>query len=66
MFVGTKVLNPMNSLVKNIKRIKILVTVWERNKRVDGKKELERLESELDKLYSDFLEGLWRKRINYW
>jgi hypothetical protein len=57
ILLGTEVLNPMDSLVKKIKRLKIQVTVWERKKKVEGKKELVQLESELEKLYSDFLGG---------
>jgi hypothetical protein len=37
---GSKVLNPMDSMVKKLKRLKILVVVWERKKKVKGKKEL--------------------------
>jgi hypothetical protein len=55
--LGTEVLKPMDSLVKKIKRIKSMVTVWERKKLVEGKKELVQLESELDKLYADFPGG---------
>jgi hypothetical protein len=44
----------MDLLVNKIKRIKILVTVWERKKNDEGKKELVQLELELEKLYSNF------------
>jgi hypothetical protein len=37
-------------MVKKLKRLKILVVVWERKKKVEGKKELLQLESKLDKL----------------
>jgi hypothetical protein len=55
--LGTEVLTPMESLVKKLKRLKSMVIVWERKKKVEGKKELVQLESELDKLYSEFPGG---------
>jgi hypothetical protein len=55
--LGAEVLNPMDSLVKKLKRLKSLVTVWERKKKVEGKKEMIQLELELDKLYTEFLGG---------
>jgi hypothetical protein len=53
----------MDSMVKKIKRLKILVVVWERKKKVEGKKELLQLELDLDKLYSDF-PGFFVKEID--
>ena len=35
--LGTEVLTPMESLVKKLKRIKSMVTVWERKKKTEGK-----------------------------
>jgi hypothetical protein len=55
--LGTEVLKPMESLVKKLKKLKRMVIVWERKKKDEGKKELVQLESDLDKLYTDFPGG---------
>jgi hypothetical protein len=52
----------MDSLVKKIKRIKSMVTIWERKKMAEDKKELVQLELEMDKLYSDFLGGFMEEK----
>jgi len=52
--LGTKILNPMDSLVKNIKILKTLVINWERKKKREAKDELVNIEIELDTLYSNF------------
>jgi hypothetical protein len=50
--LGSEVLNPMDSLVKNLKLLKRLVIVWERKKNVADKGELVQLEFDLESLYS--------------
>jgi hypothetical protein len=61
--LGTKVLPPMESLVKKLKRLKNLVIVWERKKKAEGKKELVQLDSELDELYSEFPGGFVEDKV---
>jgi hypothetical protein len=69
--LGTEVLNPMDSLVKKIKLLKMLVIVWERKKKVADKAELVQLEFDLESLYSESPGGfvleeekdwLWKKK----
>jgi hypothetical protein len=55
--LGTEILNPMDSLVKNLKILKSLVINWERKKKLEAKEELVNLEFELDTLYSNFPGG---------
>jgi hypothetical protein len=59
--LGTKSLNPMESLVKKLKLPKLLVIVWERKKKDDAKEELVQLELDLDTLYTEFLGVLCRR-----
>jgi hypothetical protein len=64
--LGTKVLNPMDSLVKNIKLLKSLVIFWERKKKDEAKEELVQLELDLDTLYTESLGVLRRRKTKCW
>jgi hypothetical protein len=51
--LGTKILNPMDSLVKKMKILKSLVINWDKKKKFEAKEEMVKLEFELDILYSN-------------
>jgi hypothetical protein len=55
--LGTKVLNPMDSLVKKLKLLKSLVTKWERKKKSEAREELIKLELDLDNYYTNYPGG---------
>ena len=55
--LGSKVLNPVDSLVTNIKILKSLVINRERKKKDEVKEELVQLQLDLDTLYTEFLGG---------
>jgi hypothetical protein len=56
-FVGDRGLDTYGIVGKKLKRLKSMVIVWERKKKDEDKKELVQLESDLDKLYTDFPGG---------
>jgi hypothetical protein len=55
--LGTKALNPMDSLVKNLKILKSLVIIWERKKKAEDKEEIVQLDLDMDNLYTKFPGG---------
>jgi len=50
--LGTEILSPMDALSKNLKKLKILVEIWERKKKRETKDDLVNLERDLDILYT--------------
>lgn len=49
--LGTEILSPLDALAKKLKKLKILVAIWERKKKQETKEELVNLERDLDTLY---------------
>ena len=50
--LGTEILSPMDALSKKLKKLKILVEIWERKKKRETKDDLVNLERDLDILYT--------------